>query len=150
MPHSNTSYLIHYTFSTKGRQRIITNDIRDNLWAYMGGIARKNKMTCLIAGGAEDHAHVLVAIPSIMSPAKAVQLIKAGSSKWLREQSASHRDFRWQEGYGGFSIGVSQIDDTVRYIQNQMEHHKITTFENEYLAFLKRHNIEYDPMYVLD
>ncbi len=85
-----------------------------------------------------------------MSVAKAMQLIKGGSSKWIHESFPMHRSFAWQEGYGAFSIGVSQIDSTVRYIKNQPEHHRRRTFQDELIAFLKKHRIQYDPQYLWD
>jgi REP element-mobilizing transposase RayT len=114
----------------------------------MGGIARENKMRALAIGGVEDHVHILLSIPSTLSVAKALQLIKGGSSKWVHETFPEHRDFEWQEGYGAFSIGVSQVDDTKKYIANQREHHRTRSFQEEFIAFLERHGIEYDPRYV--
>ena len=110
----------------------------------MGGIARENKMRALGIGGVEDHVHLLLSMPSTLSIAQAMQLIKGGSSKWVHE----HQSFEWQEGYAALSIGISQMPDTKQYIANQREHHRTKTFEEEFIAFLERHGIEYDPRYV--
>lgn len=148
MPHSYVSCHVHYVFSTKDRRKIISPEVKERLWAYMGGIARENNMKALAVGGMADHAHILLALPSTISVAKAIQLIKGGSSKWVSETFPKLQHFAWQEGYGAFSIGVSGIESTIAYIQNQEEHHRIRTFEEEYLAFLKKHGIAYDERYV--
>jgi REP element-mobilizing transposase RayT len=148
MGHSFTSSLYHCVFSTKGRQRYITADLQSRLWPFMGGIARDNGMTALCIGGVEDHVHLLLSLPATMAVAKAIQLIKGGSSLWVHETFKKCRGFTWQEGYGAFSLGVSQTEPTRRYIELQAEHHRKTTFQEEFLAFLKRHGMEYDERYV--
>ncbi len=150
MSHSYVSSLYHCVWSTKSRRRTIEPELRDRLWPYLGGIASKNKMKALAIGGVEDHVHILLSLPSTIEIAKAVQLIKGGSSKWVHETFPEHREFSWQEGYGAFSIGISQIDDTVKYIENQAEHHRRRTFQEEFIAFLEKHGIEYDPRYIWD
>jgi putative transposase len=112
----------------------------------LGGIARKNGFKALSVGGTENHAHILLSLPATMPLAKAVQLMKGGSSRWMN-QTHNH-DFEWQEGYGAFSVGISQKEHTIAYIQSQPEHHRKRSFEKEFLAFLKKHRIEYDPNYV--
>jgi putative transposase len=94
----------------------------------MGGIAREHGMKALAVGGVEDHAHVLLSLPTTVTIAQALQLIKGGSSKWIHDTFPEHCDFAWQEGYGAFSIGVSQVAGTVSYIQSQAEHHRKKTF----------------------
>ncbi len=148
MAHSFTSSLYHCVFSTKERAKLITLDLQERLWPYMGGIARDNGMKALAIGGIEDHVHLLLSLPSTLAIAKAIQLVKGNSSKWVHEAFPQLADFAWQEGYGAFSIGVSQIDATTIYIQNQVEHHRRKTFQEELLSFLKKHNIEYDPRFV--
>jgi REP element-mobilizing transposase RayT len=148
MAHSYVSALFHCVFSTKERRRLITENLEERLWRYMGGIARENKMRALAIGGVEDHVHLLLSIPSTLSVAKSMQLIKGGASKWVHDTFPGHKDFEWQEGYGAFSVGISQVDDTKAYIANQREHHRTKTFQEEYIAFLERHGIEYDPRYV--
>jgi putative transposase len=105
-------------------------------------------MKALAVGGVEDHVHLLLSLPSTLAVAKAMQLIKGGSSKWIHDEFPALHEFTWQEGYGAFSIGISQIDDTKRYIVNQAEHHRKVSYQEEFIAFLERHGIEYDPRYI--
>ena len=150
MGHSFASCLYHCTFSTKGRRPMITNDLQTRLWPFMGGIARENGATALSIGGVEDHVHLLLAIPATMAIANAMQLIKGGSSKWVHETFPNHGQFAWQEGYGAFSIAVSQRDHTIAYIQSQCEHHRRRSFQEEFMQFLKKHGFEYDERYIWD
>src|SRR5216684_3020165 len=121
MPHSYVSNLMHYIFSTKERFPFIDPELESRLWPYLGGIARENGMKALAVGGTADHIHTLLSLPATMSVAKAVQLIKGGSSKWVHDTFSQHRKFAWQEGYGAFSVSSSQMDKTVAYIQRQKE-----------------------------
>src|ERR1700722_18909562 len=146
MSHAYISSLVHCVFSTKSRRNLIRPEVQPDLWAFIGGIARKNGFKALIVGGTENHVHILLSLSAIMAVAKALQLIKGGSSRWMNE---THADgFAWQEGYGAFTIGVSQMRDTVAYIRGQKEHHRERSFEEEFLAFLKKNRVEYDPKYV--
>jgi len=116
----------------------------------MGGIARQNNMKALSIGGVEDHVHILLSMPATITIAKAIQLIKGGSSKWIHDNFSEHRDFAWQEGYGAFSLSISHMKETIAYIQMQEQHHKKKDFKEEFLAFLKKHDIEYDERYIWD
>jgi len=149
MAHSYGSCLFHFAFSTKNHQHLLTPEWRPRLWEYMGGIAKANTMKSLCIGGTSNHVHALLLVPPRMAPAKAVQLIKGGSSRWVHESIPGQKDFAWQEGYGVFSIGFSQVDATRRYIANQEEHHRTKTFEEEYRAFLKKHEIAFDEEFFL-
>jgi putative transposase len=140
----------HCVFSTKERRPFITPALRERLWPFIGGIARTNGMTAVEIGGVEDHAHVLVSLPSTMALAKAVQLIKGGSSKWVHETFPEHRLFGWQTKYGAFSVSVSQIDKLIEYIRNQQNHHRKMTFKEEFVALLKKHRVQYDERYLWD
>jgi putative transposase len=133
-------------FSTKGRARLIPSAMQPRLWAFAGGIARKNGFKALTIGGTDDHLHVLLSLPPAMPLAKAVQLLKGASSRRMNETCRNR--FAWQEGYGAFSIGISQRGDTVRYIEAQAEHHRKRDFQAEFVAFLKRNGVEYDPRFV--
>ncbi len=150
MVNSFISQLMHCVFSTKERRPFITPEIQPRLLAYMGGIARENKMKLLAAGGVDDHVHLLVSFPSTISVAKGMQLIKGGSSKWVHETFPGHKFFAWQEGYGAFSIGVSDVERTTEYINHQPEHHGKMDFKTEFLAFLKKNEMEYDERYAFD
>jgi REP element-mobilizing transposase RayT len=146
MSHTYISDLVHCVFSTKLRRDLISTEIQPDLWAFVGGIARKNEFKALTVGGTENHLHVLLSLPATMSLAKAMQLLKGGSSHWMNETHT--RGFAWQEGYGAFTVGISQKNDTIRYIQSQAEHHRKRSFEEEFVAFLKKHGVEYDPQHV--
>jgi putative transposase len=122
---------MHCVFATKGRRPLIRPELQQRLWPYLGGIARENKMNALSIGGTEDHVHILVSIPSTLSVAKSIQLLKGNSSKWIHETFSQHADFGWQEGYGAFSIGISGIEDTAAYIRGQAEHHRRSHFEKK-------------------
>ncbi len=150
MGHSFSSSLFHCTFSTKERRPLIKPDLQVQLWPYMGGIARNNGMIALAIGGIEVHVHILLSLPSTMAISKAIQLIKGGSSLWIHDTFPQYRDFSWQEGYGAFSIGISDVPRTKLYIANQEEHHRTRTFKEEFFAFLKKHGIEYDERYIWD
>jgi len=141
---------MHCVFSTKERLHLISPELESRLWPYLGGIARENKMKAMAIGGTLDHLHALLSLPSTMSFAKAVQLIKGGSSKWIHDTFPEHRSFAWQEGYGAFSVSVSHVEKTITYIENQPEHHRTRTFEEEFIAFLKKHRVQYDERYVWD
>jgi putative transposase len=147
---SYVSSHFHCVFSTKGRRPLITAALRDRLWPFLGGIARNNGMIALEIGGVEDHVHLLLALPSTLALAKALQLIKGGSSKWVHETFPEHRLFGWQEKYGAFSVSASQLNKITQYIKGQAEHHRRMTFQEEFMALLKKHHIECDERYVWD
>jgi putative transposase len=150
MANTYTSLHYHIVFSTKRRERLIAAAIEQRLWSYLGGISHNNDMKSLCIGGIEDHVHMLLGLPPTLAVSKAVQLIKGGSSKWIHDTVPGLRGFAWQDGYGAFTVGKSQIPDTVTYIQGQREHHRTRTFQEEYLAFLRKHEIEFDERYVFD
>ena len=145
-----TSCHIHYVFSTKERRPLIIPEIRDRLWAYLGGIARENGMCAVTVGGTEDHAHAIIRLPSTLAIAKGVQLLKAGSSKWVHETFPALQHFSWQAGYGAFSLSTSSLPNAIAYIAQQEQHHHEHTFKEEFLAFLKRYEVEYDERYIWD
>ncbi|HWX55279.1 MAG TPA: IS200/IS605 family transposase [Verrucomicrobiae bacterium] len=140
MSHTYISVLVHCVFSTKNRKPLISEETQPRLWSYIGGIARQNKFKALAVGGIADHVHALLSLPAAMPVAKAVQLIKGGSSKWLNDQRPV-RTFAWQDGYGAFTIGISQVKATVRYINSQREHHAKVSFEDELRIILKKHGL---------
>jgi putative transposase len=118
MSHTYCSRLYHCVFSTKDRRPIIPLDLKDRLWPFLAGIARMNKFKALAVGGMPDHAHLLLSLPMTMPPPKAIQLIKGGSSKWINDH-LERRTFAWQDGYAAFTIGISQVQATVRYINTR-------------------------------
>jgi putative transposase len=142
--HSFVSCLVHVVFSTKERRPFLTPDIQERLRPYLGGIARKHKMKLLRAGGVEDHVHLLISLPATLDISRAVQLLKGNSSKWIHDEFPDRQAFEWQVGYGAFSIGISGVDDTIAYIDNQAEHHKRLSFKEELQIILTKHGIEYE------
>ena len=149
MPHTYSSSRIHVIFSIKERQKCLREDLQPKFWAYIAGIARNHKFEAIKIGGAEDHCHALILLPPPLPLSKAVQTLKGCSSKWLNDTGAAGSNFAWQEGYGAFSVSASQTDDAVEYIKNQPEHHKKRNYEDEFLEFLRRYGIDYDPAHVL-
>ena len=145
---SYVSSHIHCVFSTKERRPMIAPELRERLWPFMGGIARQNQMKAIEIGGVADHVHILLSLPSTVSIAKALQLIKGGSSKWVHETFPEHRLFNWQAKYGAFGVSVSQLGKIIQYIRNQEEHHRKMSFQEEFLALLKKHRIDYDERYL--
>jgi REP element-mobilizing transposase RayT len=101
-------------------------------------------------GGFEDHLHLLIGLPRTKSIAQIVDVLKSTSSKWIKGKDAAFNQFHWQSGYGAFSVSESNVDAVVKYILNQHEHHRKTTFQEEYRQFLDRHNIKYDERYMWD
>lgn len=138
----------HCVFSTKERRPLICPALRDRLWPFLGGIARQNGMRAVEIGGVADHVHLLLSLPSTLSISKALQLLKGGSSKWVHETFPEHWRFVWQIKYGAFSVSVSQLDKVIDYIRHQEEHHRKMTFEEEFLALLRKHGVEYDERYL--
>ncbi len=145
MSHSYNSCLVHLVFSTKERRKSIPSELAPRIWQFIGGTARELGMKAVIVGGVEDHAHVLVSLPATISVSKAVQSIKANSSRWIHETFPAMKDFGWQEGYGAFSVSVSQKESTVAYIRSQVDHHRKVDFQQEFRAFLNKHGIEIAP-----
>lgn len=147
MAHTYTNLLIHYVFSTKNREKIITVKLQNRLWSYMGGIARENNMKALAIGGMEDHIHLLISLPTTLSVSKAIQLIKGGSSKWVHDTFLNYNNFKWQTGYGAFSVSKSHSKNIITYINTQREHHFKKSFEKEYITILNKNGIDYDERY---
>ena len=150
MANSYTSLHYRFAFSTKNRHLWIAPDIEERVWAYLGGILAKNKMKPLKIGGIEDHIHMLLGAPPTIAPAKIAQLVKGGSSAWIHEEFPQLTEFGWQDGYGAFTISKSAVPDVSAYIQNQREHHRARTYQEEFRALLERHGIEYDERYLWD
>ena len=150
MANTFSSIYLHLVFSTKNREPWITPDIQERLWPFMGGIARENKAQAIQIGGIEDHIHILLKTSPAIAISKLTQSIKGGSSMWIHSTLPHLPHFKWQDGYGAFSVSKSSVDDVTHYIQNQRDHHRVKSFQEEYLAFLERHEISFDPKYLWD
>jgi putative transposase len=150
MAQSLAKIYIHLIFPTKNRERVIQDDVRVDLHQYMGGILRDLNSPSIEINTQPDHAHVLFSLSRTSSVSQVVQELKTGSSSWLKMQSKAYRDFHWQNGYGAFSVSQSNVPEVKAYIVNQREHHRRMTYQEEFLEFLRRYEIEYDERYVWD
>lgn len=146
MSHSYSHNLIHLVYSTKERRDLIPLEIQSRLWGYIGGIGKNHGMRVLAVGGIANHVHLLFDLPATTDLAEAAKIFKANSSRWMREHD---RSFAWQKGYGGFGVSESQRSLVERYIANQAEHHKRTTYEEEFATLLRKHDIQFDPRWFL-
>jgi REP element-mobilizing transposase RayT len=142
--HTFSHLCFHCIFSTKDRRPSIPDELRHRLHRYIRGILRKIDAEPLAIGGISDHVHLLVRLPPALAVADAMRLVKTNSSKWLHETLPGHGDFSWQTGYAAFTVSASAIPDVVAYIDNQEEHHRTRTFDEEFEAFLARHGLQ-DP-----
>ena len=138
----------HVIFGTKDRYPFISDDVGPRLHGYIAGIIRGEKGVPIIVGGTADHVHILFAMRAEPSLGAMVNKIKSNSSKWVHEMFPEKTKFAWQTGYGVFSVSVSNVDEVKAYIAAQAEHHRKRTFQEEYLAFLKKHGVEYDERYL--
>ncbi|MDB2685738.1 IS200/IS605 family transposase [Mariniblastus sp.] len=145
-----TNLLFHIIYSTKYRKPTIHLDWRDDLFGYIGGIVREQKGTLLKIGGVVDHVLLLAKLGPTIAISDVLRKIKSNSSKWINERSNVSRKFEWQSGYAAFSVSESQAPAVTEYITHQAEHHRKMSFEEEFLAILKKHKIEYDRRYVFD
>jgi REP element-mobilizing transposase RayT len=150
MPQSLTCLYYHLIFSTKNREPLLADALRPRLYEYVGGILRAEKAVLVAAGGMPDHVHWLAALHQETSISEALRLIKANSSKWIHETFPDLIGFSWQTGYGAFSVSFSRLPDVKHYIAAQAEHHRTTTFQEEFLLFLKRHEVSYNERYLWD
>jgi REP element-mobilizing transposase RayT len=150
MPESHAFALIHFIFSTKNRMPVLDSEVRAPLHAYLATVARNAGCDCYRAGGVADHVHLAVRLSRTVTIAHLVEELKTSSSKWLKIQSPSLAQFTWQRGYGAFSVGPTDLAALQKYIDNQAEHHRTRTFQQEYIAFLKKYGVEYDERYVWD
>ncbi|MDB5296431.1 MAG: Transposase like protein [Phycisphaerales bacterium] len=150
MPQSLTNLLYHVIFSTKHRDPTIDVDLRPRLHDYLGGILIEARAKPVLIGGVADHVHVLTYLPAPLPIPDAVRVLKANSSGWVHRTFPDRRSFAWQAGYAAFTVSRSGLEDVRRYIANQEEHHKSVSFQDEYRAFLRKHDIEFDERYVWD
>ena len=150
MPQSYVACYMHMIFSTKDRTPLLTADLSPRLYEYIGGTLRGHGAALLAAGGVADHLHLSVSLGKELSVSAALRVIKSNSSKWVHDTFDDQPHFAWQNGYGAFSVSQSNLDDVHRYIENQTEHHRKRTFQEEFLAFLKRYNVPYDERHIWD
>ena len=149
MAHTFSNLLFHIIFGTKGRTPAIDTDLRAPLHAYIGGIVRELKGTSLCVNGTADHIHALVKLPPTLAVAEAMRVIKTNSSKWAHTVQR-RPGLSWQSGYSAFTVSESALDAVRSYIEQQEVHHRVRTFQEEYLEFLNKHGVAYDPRYVFE
>jgi putative transposase len=150
MPQSLDCVLLHIIFSTKERYPYIDKTIAPDLYKYMATTIRNLGCECPLIGGVADHVHLAVRLSRTIAIATLLDDVKASTSKWMKSQSPTLTAFAWQRGYGVFSVGPTDQDKLLAYINNQEEHHKAQSFQDEYRAFLKKYRVAYDEKYVWD
>ena len=148
MPQSLSKVVVHIVFSTKNREPMLDASVRPRLFAFLSSVDRDAQCECYRVGGVADHVHIAVRLSRTITVAEIVEVLKAYSSKWLKTQSADLANFSWQRGYGAFSFDPSALHVLQRYIDNQEEHHRKRTYQEEYRAFLEKYEMEYDERYV--
>jgi len=150
MPQSFACLHHHLIFSTKHRDPLITPEVQPRLFDYIGGILRSEGCALVAAGGIPDHVHLLISLNRQVSIADTLRIVKANSSRWVHETFPDLSGFAWQAGYGAFAVSYSHLDRVKAYLSRQAEHHRRITFQEEFIAFLQRHGIEYDDRYLWD
>ena len=150
MPQSFACLHYHLIFSTKERAPLLVGDFPSRLYAYIGGVLRNEHGTLVAAGGMPDHVHLLVSLGRESSLSDVVRQIKSSSSRWIHETIPDLRRFAWQAGYAAFAVSYSHIDTVKRSIATQADHHRNVTFQEEFLAFLRRHDLEFEERYLWD
>jgi REP element-mobilizing transposase RayT len=150
MAQSLSNVYVHLTFSTKNRYPFIDAAISDRLWTYIAGTCKHLECLPLQVGGYCDHAHVLCLLSKKITIIKFVEEVKKQSSRWIKTVDSRYEHFYWQDGYGLFSVNPSELEVVKQYIINQAKHHKQRTFQDEFVAFLKKYQVEYDERYLWD
>jgi REP element-mobilizing transposase RayT len=150
MPQSLSKVFVHITFSTKKRHPFIDENIKEELWAYIGGTCKALDCNPVRVGGFCDHIHICCVLSKKITQAKLLEEVKKESSRWIKTKGKQYENFYWQNGYGIFSVNPAEIERVVKYIDNQLEHHKKRTFQDELVDFLKKYGMEYDERYLWD
>ncbi len=150
MSQSLSHLVCHIIFSTKNRRPLILPEIREELHAYFVGILESLDSRSFLINSVADHVHILCALSKNHSLAKVMEEIKKGTSKWIKTKSPTFGDFYWQNGYGAFSVSQSNAQEVMQCIAGQEAHHRKVSFQDEYRAFLKKHEVEFDERYVWD
>ena len=148
MSRTFTNLLTHLVFSTKDREPFIVPELKPELYAYLGGLARELKGKSYGINGTSDHVHMLVSLPPVVSISEALRFIKSNSSGWVHDKWPKRRAFAWQLGYAAFSVSKSNVPGALKYIRNQEAHHRKIRFKEELIDFLVKHEIEYDERYI--
>jgi REP element-mobilizing transposase RayT len=150
MPQSLSQVIVHIVFSTKDRYRWLDDTIASRMHAYLATICRDCSSEAYRVGGVADHVHLAVRLGRTVTQAQLIEKMKTASSSWIKKQKDTYQRFHWQRGYGAFSIGFSQLETLIEYIDTQAEHHRARTFQEEYRQFLRKYRIPFDEHYVWD
>ena len=150
MAQSLSKVYVHITFSTKNRQNLIDDKIKESLFEYLGGICKGLECSPIQVGGYKNHIHVLCLLSKKVAQMKLMEELKKRSSLWIKTKGDNYSNFYWQDGYGIFSVNPTEIDVVVDYIKNQEKHHEKLSFKDELLAFLRKYKVEYDERYLWD
>jgi REP element-mobilizing transposase RayT len=148
MAHTFTNLLTHVVFSTSERRPFLSEAIRPDAHAYMGGILRQLNAVPIAIGGTSNHVHLMTRLPADLSLADCLRVVKTNSSRWIKERWPERRLFSWQGGYGAFTVSESNRGAVIRYIQDQEQHHRRISFQEEFLALLKKHGVDFDERHV--
>jgi putative transposase len=150
MSQSLVKNLVHLIYSTKHRQPWLSASARPALFAYQAGIFKQWDSPALVIGGVDDHVHALFSLSKNHALKKIVEEVKKGSSKWMKSEGPQIQGFYWQAGHAAFSVSQSNVEEVRRYIENQADHHRKMTFQDELRALFQRHGVEFDERYVWD
>ena len=150
MPNTYSQIYIHYVFSPKYREALISNAFEEELFRYVTGIVKNLDQHLIRINGMPDHCHMLVRLRPAIAPAKFIQTVKANSSNWINEKGFTPHKFNWQTGGGVFSVSHRNVPELINYISNQKEHHKKSSFKDEYVKLLRHYGVEFDSRYLLD
>ena len=148
MAHTFTDLLAHVVFSTSNRTPFLSDPVRSDAHAYIGGVLREMHVAPIAIGGTADHVHILLCLPADLALADCMRIVKTNSSRWLNTKHQGRFPFAWQGGYGAFSVSESNRQEVIRYIQDQERHHQGISFQDEFLALLKRHGVAFDERYI--
>ena len=148
MPQSLAKLYVHLVFSTRNRERVLVDDDRLDLHAYMGGILNGLGCIPLEINTEPDHTHILFILGRTVALSEVVGGLKKSATDWLRARSPRYAGFHWLAGYGAFSVSQSAVEVVRRYIRNQREHHRVKSFQDEHRAMLIKHGVEFDERYV--
>ena len=150
MANTYTQIYIHIVFAVQSRQNLLKRENKEELHKYITGIIRNKKQKLIVINSVPDHVHIFISMKPSIALSDLVRDIKNNSSTFINTKRWVRGKFSWQEGFGAFSYGHSQIDVVVKYIQNQEKHHEKKTFKEEYMNMLKKFNVEYDEKYVFN
>ncbi|MBC8319354.1 MAG: IS200/IS605 family transposase [Bacteroidetes bacterium] len=148
MANTYTQLYVHYVFAVQDRLCLINNKWQDNLYRYMSGIIDQQGHKLYVINGMNDHIHLLISMTPKQAPSDLMYHLKRSSSLWINQSRLSVGKFSWQEGFGAFSLGKSQLQEKIKYIEEQQQHHMKESFREEYLQFLKENDIEFDDRYI--